>query len=211
MRYLRSGLFITLLLMMLAACNGPVAAPAPTPAPTPTLRPGFKLFEGTGVALQLPDTFTGGKLTGEDFKLLLERLKTLGSDFDQTVKLLESNPDLYLLWAFDSNVGKSGFMTNVNVTTEKVMSFVSIDTYVDAVLKQLPAQFKVQSRDSVTIAGQPAGQLISEIAAFNSKQLMYILKYDNRIYAVTYSTGLNDFDGRRPQFEQSIQTFVERP
>ena len=212
MVFLRRFVFVTLILVFaLAACNSPAAAPSPTPAPTPTLIPGFKLYEGTGVALQLPDTFNGGKLTGDDFQLLLERIKAMGPDFEQTAKLLESKPDLYLLWAFDSNVGQSGFMTNVNVTSEKVMSFMSLDTYVEAVLKQLPAQFKIQSRDSVTIAGQPARQLISEIAAYNSKQIMYILKYDNRIYAVTYSAGLNDFDERRPQFERSIQTFVETP
>jgi hypothetical protein len=33
---------------------------------------------------------------------------------------------------------------------------------------------------------------------------MYLLKHGNRIYIVTYSTGIDEFEQRLKQFEQSI-------
>lgn len=209
-RLVRLISLVSLLALLLAAC-GASAAPTPAPGPTPTAIPGFKKLAGTGLELWLPDTFEGGQLSGDDLKLIVERLKTLGPEFEQTTKMLEANPDLYKLWAFDSRPGDTGFLTNVNVVSEKVLSVVDVETYLDAMVKQLPSQFKIQSRQLTTVNGQPAGQLISELTDFDAKQMIYILKRGSLIYAVTYTTSIGEFDRRRADFEQSIATFAEVP
>lgn len=206
----RLTLLTCVILLAATACAAP-STPTPPPAPTAAPIPGFRLLEGSGVALQLPESYDGGKANSDDFKLVLERVKSLGSDFENIAKALEANPDLYLLWAFDSKVGPSGFLTNVNVTSEQVISAIGVETYAEAVRKQLPAQIEIQAQDDLTVAGQPAIRLISVMEQFNAQQSMYMLKRGNRIYIVTYSTGIDEFEPRLKQFEQSIQTFTVTP
>ncbi len=206
----RLTLLIGVIMLAVTACAAP-ATPPPPPAPTAAPIPGFHLITGNGISLQLPESYDGGKANSEDFKLVLDRIKSLGSEFENIAKAVESNPDLYLLWAFDSQVGPSGFLTNANITSEQVISAVSVQAYVEAVRKQLPAQIKVLSQDDLTVAGQPAIRLVSTMEQFNAKQAMYLVKQGNRIYVVTYSTGIDEFDQRLKQFEQSVQTFTVTP
>lgn len=206
----RWTLLCIIILSSLAACGAP-AQPATPAGPTATPIPGFEKFEGKGMELWLPDSFEGGKLTGDDLQIIIDRLNELGPEFEQTTQAIKNNPDLYLLWTFDGPSAETGFLTNVNVTTEKVLSAIDLDAYLDAVEKQLPPQFVIKSRDIVTVAGQPAGRVETDLADFGARQLIYIIKHDNRIFAVTYTTASEEFDQRRASFEQSIQTFVEVP
>jgi hypothetical protein len=186
----------------------PTQTPAPTPTPAPTSIPGWEKFPGAGVELWLPESFEGGDLS-KDLDVITSKLKTLGSDFEQIAASIEQNPSMFAFWAFDSDI-KSNFLTNVNVVTEKVVSAITVDTYMDATEKSLPESFKIIDRKTVKLDRYQAGRLIVTVAMPNvtAKESIYIIKEDNIMWLITYATSEAEFDTRQPMFEQSANTFT---
>ena len=185
----------------------PAAAPETTPAGS-AIPPGWTEFRQDGVALWLPPSYFGAG-TGPNLDRVVETVRALGPEFEGLAALIEANPDAYLLWAFDSNFGTSGFLTNVNVTTEQLPSDVSLEAYLDTVDRQLPDSIQVLERDIVPLTGTRAGRLVLQWSVQEApiKQVAYVVKAGLTIYSVTYSTAASEFDERLPVFEQSIRTF----
>lgn len=198
----------------------PTATPQPTataqptamPQPTATPIPGWKKFEGGGVALWLPQSYEGGNLN-KDIDLIVEGLRTLGPDFEQMAQMIEQNPTMYVIWAFDSEVGESGFLTNVAVTTERVLSAITLDTYLDAAVQHFPAQFQVVEREIVSLQDRQAGRLAIEfnVSGVVGREVLYVIKDDGTMWVITYATGAEEFAQRLPIFEQSALTFTIQP
>ena len=180
--------------------------------PSATSIPGWEKFEGGGVELWLPESYEGGNLD-EDLEVVVEGLRTLGPDFTQMADLIEQNPSMFVIWAFDSEVGNSGALTSVAVTTEKVLSAITIDTYLDAALDLFPPQFQVVERENVTLGDYPAGRLVIEFTISGSagKEVMYAVKDGNTMWILTFGTGASEFNQRLPDFEQSVQSFEIQP
>lgn len=180
--------------------------------PSATAIPGWEKFEGGGVELWLPESYDGGNLD-EDLEIVVEGLRTLGPDFAQMADLIEQNPSMFVIWAFDSEVGNSGALTSAAVTTEKVLSAMTIDTYLDAALEMLPPQFRVVEREIVTVGDNPAGRLIIDftISGMAGKEVMYAVKDGNTMWILTYGTGASEFNQRLPDFEQSVNSFEIQP
>jgi len=187
-------------------------APAPPARPTATPIPGWKQVEGEGAALWLPGSFTGGD-PAADMEFIISRLEALGPEYDPLAQMIEQNQEAFVMWAFDAQVGPAGFLTNVNVTRESVPAATTVDAYIEAVVKQLPSDFRVVGREMVALDRYQAGQLTLEftVAGSAGKQLSYMLKDGRTMWAVTYSTGADEFERRRPIFEQSARTFAVRP
>ncbi|HET7377790.1 MAG TPA: hypothetical protein VFK30_13840 [Anaerolineae bacterium] len=207
----RVVLFSLLALILLVGCNqsNSQANALPTPATTPI--PGWKEIQGGGIALWIPNTYEGGALSGEDRQILIDRIKALGKDFESTAKLIENNSDAFLLYAVDSNTNSQGGTNTINVTTEKVMSVITLDTYLDAASKQFPKQMSIDSRDIVTLDGKQAGKLVVEMMSLGVKEVLYVFKSGNDIYVITYATGPDDFDKLAADFELSAKTFYAKP
>lgn len=174
----------------------------------PTSIPGWEKFEANGVELWLPESYDGGNLK-EDLQTVVEKIKSLGPEYENMANVIEQNPDMFAIWAFDSNIGASGSLTSTAITFEKVMSVVTIDTYLDAASSQLPASFVVTDRQIVKLNGYDAGRLMIEfsITGTNGKELMYAIKNGNTFWVITYGTGADEFDQRLPEFEKSALTF----
>jgi hypothetical protein len=154
--------------LLLVACGQPSAPPAvPAPAPPATLLPGWKRIEGKGVSIALPDTFVGGDFSSADQDMLIASLEKMGSDFGQLVEMIKSNPELYLLFGLDPAPASSGVSPNVNIVHEKVLSVIDPETYMKALGKQMPAQFKVTSQENITLFGEPAGKMLIEATLAN--------------------------------------------
>jgi hypothetical protein len=183
-----------------------------TPQPTNTPIPGWEKFEGRGVELWLPESFEGGNLD-EDLDLIVERLKGLGPEFEQLSQTLDQNRSVFALWAFDSKVGEQGSLTSANITTEQVLSVITIDIYLDAVEKQFPPGFAVRERDIVQLGDREAGRLIADftVSGVSGNQLLYVVKDGNNIWVISYGTSVDEFEERLPVFEQSAQTFSIQP
>lgn len=171
--------------------------------------PGWEKFEGGGVELWLPESYEGGDLS-QDVELIVENLRRQGPDFEQMAKVIEQNPSMYVLWAVDLEVGDSGFLTNVAVTTEKVLSALTLEAYIDAAVKQFPEQLRLIERDAVSLGSYQSGRLILEftISGVVVKQVLYVIKEGNTVWVMTFATGLEEFDQRLPSFERIARTFT---
>lgn len=187
----------------------PTWQPTPTPPPTASSIPGWEKFAGGGVELWLPDSFEGGNLY-EDLEVIVEKLKALGPNFRQMAQMLEQNRSAFVLWVFDSQVGDTGGLTNVTVAKEKVLSVITIDTYLKALVQQLPSQFRVIDQKVMSRNPYPVAQVVVEgtIFSFQAKEILYIVKVDNTIWLIMFATDANEFDRRLPIFNQSIRTFT---
>jgi serine/threonine-protein kinase len=160
----------------------------------------------------LPESYEGGD-PSQDLDVIVEKLRTLGPEFAQMAKMIEQNPSAFVFWAFDSDVGDSGFLINVNVSTERVPSAITLEAYLDALVGQLPSQFRVVERGTVSLDHYQAERVLIEasIMGVEIKQVIYVIKEGNAIWAVTFSTSADEFDRRLPTFEQSMRTFKLRP
>jgi hypothetical protein len=185
-----------------------VSEPTSIPVVTNTAIPGWEKFESAGIELWMPASFEGGNLA-EDLDMIAEKLKGLGSEFDSIAQNIQNNPGMFVIWAFDSKVGPSGALTTVAVTTEKVLSAIPLDTYLDAAIQQLPSQFTVVERDIVKVGEHDAGRLVLEMAINNVmvKEVLYAMKDSNNMWVITCGTSGAEFDTRLPVFEQIVQTF----
>ena len=190
----------------------PTTAPAVASGPTATPIPGWKKFEARGIEIWLPGSYEGGD-PSQDLDVIVERLRALGPDFAQTAQAIEQNPSAFVLWAFDSHVGDSGLLTSVTVGTERIPSAITIEVYLDMLAKQLPSQFRVVEQGIVPLDYYQAGRALIEfsIKGVNGKQVMYVIKEGNTIWAVNYTTSADEFDQKLPTFEQSARTFRMRP
>ncbi len=180
--------------------------------PTATPIPGWERFEGRGVELWLPESFEGGDL-GKDVDVIAQNLRRFAPDSEQIAQMIEQNPEMYALWAFDTEVGDQGFLTNAAVTTEKVMSSITLDVYLDAALKQFPAWLRMMERDIVDIGDYQAGRLLIEfdMVGIEGQEVMYAIKDGNTMWVITYATGADEWEERFPDFEQSASTFKVLP
>ena len=183
-----------------------------TPVSTPTPIPGWSEFTAENISLWLPDSFEGGDIKN-DLDVVVGNLRSLGPDYEQIASMIESNPSVFLIWAFDSNLGPGGFLTNVNMTHEQVLSTVTTDVYAEAMSKQLPASFTISSQNKVQLGQNEATQLLVDMneSGITAKQVVYIIKNDNTIYCLTYSTSSDEFEDRFPVFKQSANTFTITP
>jgi len=205
---------VSILITTLACALSPSILPTKEPVTIPTIEimpttiPGWEKFEAQGVELWLPESYDGGNLK-EDLQTVVEKIKSLGPEYENMANVIEQNPDMFAIWAFDSNIGASGSLTSTAITFEKVMSVVTIDTYLDAASSQLPASFVVTDRQIVTLNGYDAGRLVIEfsISGTNGKELMYAIKNGNTFWVITYGTGADEFDQRLSEFEKSALTF----
>ena len=190
----------------------PTPTPVPTSTPAPTSIPGWSKMEADNVSIWLPDTYTGGDLVN-DLDVVVSKLEALGPEYEQIAQTIEANPSLFLIWAVDSNIGSTGFLTNMNLSHEEVLSAVTLDMYVQAIEQQLPSSFTITDQKKVQIGSDEAARLEIEMnqSGITAKQLMYVIKNNSTLYNITYSTGLDEFTDRLPEFEQSANTFTIQP
>jgi len=206
----------------------PTSAPRPTLTPEPTATPGvtstpvpgWKRFEGSGAELWLPENYKGGNpATG--LETIVAEIRALGPDFDEIANEVEQNlSDSHVaIFAFDANVGDALTLTTVQVISESLDSDVEItmDAYLDAVIKNLPADYRVVERKIEILDRYQAGRLSvdykitdQQVSVFR-KRLIYAIRVDDAMWVVQYLTERDDFKDALPIFELSIQTFVVQP
>lgn len=199
---------ILVLAVISLACQATSLLSGEAEQPTPTPIPGWVKFEAPSIEIWLPGTYEGGDLAN-DLEAIVGKLRALGPDFETMADTIEQNPGVFVLWAFDSEGGGAGFLTNVNITKEQVMSVLSLDTYVEAVEKQLPSSFTISERENVQLGEYESVRLVvdMDISGATAKELIYIVKDDNMIWSITFATGVDEFRERLPVFELSISTF----
>lgn len=197
-------------LLSLSCAFGSIAKSTLTPIP-PTPIPGWEKFSSVNVELWMPANFDGGDLTN-DLDVIIHRMRSFGPEYQKLADMIEKNPSAVTLLVFDTQVGSSGFLTNVNVVKEPVISTMSMQTYLDSASKQLPSiGFKVIENGIVQLDNYQAGRLVVQADALTAKEAMYIFKVKSTMWVITYSTGISEFEYRLPIFEKSANTIKITP
>lgn len=168
---------------------------------------GWKMHEGGGVKLSLPDNYEVG--SGDEMDSMVKSMKSLGSDYEAMAEMVAANPEMFRMWAYDPEVGNDGFMTNVTVVAEPIPSGITLESYIRAATSMLPEEMRIVEQDVMPVGEYEAARWVMETTMMGStiKQLSYAMKGDKEMYIVTFTTSLNDFNKLLPDFEKSIESF----
>ena len=200
--------------------NTPTATRAPTitltptrpPLPTVAPPPGWKKLESAQIELWVPGSFIGGDLV-KDRDPIVKNLRALGSEYAGYVKLIDQTPSPFAIYAIDSTIGSSGFITSISVTVNQIVSTGTGETIQGGVNQQLPRQYAVLDRRNVVVGFYAAERMVTDSAALSIRvrQLTYTIRSQNTAWVVVFSTAEGEFFPRLPAFEQSMQTLRFKP
>ena len=180
-------------------------------APTPTPIPGWEKFSGGGIELWMPESFEGGDLAN-DLDVVVERLQSLGPAYENLAKIIEQNPSAIVLLVYDTKLGSTGFLTNVNVVKEQVVSAMTLGMYLEGSSKQMASYgFKVNEQKIIRLDNYQAGRLVIQADALKAKEAIYVIKVKNTMWVITYAAGIAEFSARLPAFDQSANTIYITP
>ncbi|MBE9127939.1 MULTISPECIES: DcrB-related protein [unclassified Coleofasciculus] len=168
---------------------------------------GWKAIAGEGVTLSLPKHYEGGN-PHTDINTIAAKLEKVSPGYSARLEAIKQNPQAIALLAFDPKTANSGFMTNVNITKEKVPTGVTIQQYLEAATQQLVERYEILEQKVVSIDPYQGGRIVAKSTTGETpiQQLFYIVQDGNTFWLVTYSTTVAEFDQRLPTFEQSIAT-----
>ena len=207
-----------------APTSMPTSVPTPTstatatrtsttvPLPTPTPPPGWKKLESAQIELWVPSSYIGGDLI-KDRDPIIKNLRAMGSEYGGYVNLISQNPSPFAIYAIDSALGSTGFITNVSITANQIVSTGTGDTLQGGVSQQLFQQYAVLDRRNVVTGYYVAERMVTDSAAQNirMRQLVYTIKTQNTAWVVAFTTTEGEFFPRLPAFEQSMQTLKFKP
>jgi hypothetical protein len=197
-----------------SATFAPTLTLTPTPRPLPTFAPppGWKKLESAQLELWAPGSFVGGDPIKEK-DAILRTLRAWGPEYQSLYKSVEQNPTAFALYAIDSQLGSTGFVTAISVTANQIVSTSTGDTLQGGVRLQLPLQFTALDRRNVMLDYYYAERMVTDSPAqgIRMRQLVYTIKSLNTAWVVAFSTAENEFFPRLSTFEQSILTLRFKP
>jgi hypothetical protein len=192
----------------------PTITPTPTrlPIPTPALPPGWKKLQSAQIELGVPATFIGGEPAREKDSIL-KNLRALGPEYVSSAKIIDQNPALFAIYAIDSRLGTSGFLTSITVTVNQIVSTGPTNTLQGGVSQQLLPQYTVLDERTVLLGYYSAERMliVSPAQGTRTRQLVYTITSLNTAWVVAFSTVEDEFFQRLPVFEQSMQTLRFKP
>jgi hypothetical protein len=172
--------------------------------------PNFQKLQGNGVSLYLPPGYEGGD-PQKDIEEMAVNLEEAGSEEYKNLRnALRETKDLVALVAFDTQNSQGGFVTNVNVTSQKMPRGTSLEEFQQAIANDLiKAGYQILDQEIQALQQWQAGRILVEIETVNTQitQLVYTLSDRDIFWIVTYSTTTEEFADRLQDFEDSIMTF----
>jgi hypothetical protein len=184
-----------------------VDAGTPTNNGAAVSREGWQRVEGNHVSLELPPTWFGGDLLNNP-DALADAITALGPEYAQFSQLFAQNPDLMRLIAFDQE-SPAGFLTNVNVLQQEMGLALTLESYLDIAIPQLPTNLIVDENEIVEVNGREVARLIisADFPAGSVRILQYSMIRDTTLWVVTYTSSASAFEDHLPLFEASFETF----
>lgn len=164
----------------------------------------WTLFQGKEISMRLPDSFIGGN--PQDFDLVLENMRRIGPPFSGMVSQVEELRDVLALWALDTNLSELGLVTSVSVAGEPVLSFITIEQYLDAFEQDAITLSTSLESEIVRQGGREYAKAISTVdqGTFRFKVLTFIERKGDKFYNVVFTTPEEEFTMRLPLFEESF-------
>ena len=176
----------------------------------PTYAPieGWQKIETNEYEVYLPNSYEGGS-TDENVEQLIENFRQMGGEYKWYADTLEQDPDVYDLIATDTNLGPSGFITNLNISSEPILPTYSIEASMSSASVALPDNFQIVNQKMTIINGYEVGQIIInfEMNHIAGKELLYIIKGESTAWIFTFATGADEYNDRLLEFVQIIDSF----
>lgn len=174
---------------------------------TATPEEGWKMLQGEGISISLPEQYEGGS-PRTDLGKIEERLQEVAPEYVDRLQSLKENPNSLALVAFDFKGDTPESFTHVNAASEQAPPDVSIDAYLDTVSQTLAQLYTIEEQQVISVGDYEAGKIIGEIEANGTKmkQLFYMIQKEETFWIVTYATPSEEFEQRQGEFEQSIQS-----
>jgi serine/threonine protein kinase len=163
---------------------------------------GWKKFEGGGAELWLPPSWETGDLSEQLYKSM-NKSASHNPEIEQFVQQVQQNPSAFPIWAFDSNTSYSRFVTNVIVTKDEVLSNTNLEIYSKELVSR---EFSLLNMKTHWAKGYQVVKMI--VLGVNSKQVYYVIKDNNSIWTILFSTKEDEFEQNLPIFQASINTLV---
>ncbi|MEM9539020.1 MAG: hypothetical protein AAGA60_05850 [Cyanobacteria bacterium P01_E01_bin.42] len=210
-----------LLILPAIGCNRPSSDATNTPIKVSThqanakavgdiiVNPNFQKLQGNGVYLYLPPGYEGGD-PQKDIEEMAVNLEGAGSEYKNLSNALRETKDLVALVAFDTENSQGGFVTNVNVTSQKMPQGTNLEEFQQAIANDLMGVgYDVLEQEIQALQKWQAGQITVEIETGNTQitQLVYTIQDRDVFWVVTYSTPTEEFSDRLQDFQDSIVTF----
>ena len=195
------------------ASHTPTITPSPTrpPIPTATPPPGWKKLESANIELWVPSSFVGGDPV-KDKDVILKALRAFGSEYVASFKTIEQNPNAFAIYAIDTRLGNTGFITTVTLTVNQIVGTGTQETLQGGATLQFPRQYSVLDRRNVALY-YAAERMVTDSLVQNirMRQLVYTIKSTNTAWVLAFSTTEDEFFSRLPTFEQSGLTLRIKP
>ncbi len=190
----------------------PTPTPTQPPPPTATPPPGWKKLDAAQVELWVPGSFVGGDPV-KDREPLVKSLRALGSEYNGYINLISQTPSPFAIYAIDSVLGSTGFITNISITVNQIVSTGTGEVLQGGVSQQLPRQYTVLDRRGAVAGLYGAERMVADSFAqsIRMRQLVYTIKTQNTAWVVAFTTAENEFFTRLPAFDQSIATLRFKP
>lgn len=173
----------------------------------------FQTVVGNGVSLALPAGYEGGN-PDRELETVAQQLEKAGEEHHSLSEALRERKQAIALIAFDEANTQSGFVTNVNITRQRLDRDTSLEVFLAAVVTKIETLgYRVAESDTIDLQGEAAGRLVVEMTAGdqNIAQLVYAIPTTGAVWLITYSTPQDEFEARRAQFEASVETFAIIP
>ena len=196
----------------------PGAAPAPSPVQSPAAPVSqpvqeWKQFTTDKIEVSLPGSYEGGDPSNQSVQALIGMIRNMGPQYEETVRMLEQNPSLLLFLALDTNLSSAGFLTNLTIVTERGALYLPISAILEMLTREVGSINRVVlEKKEITLPPYEAGRMILQATDLpgDVRQVVYILKDGDNLWALTYSTSAAELDQRMPEFERSVGTFKPR-
>ncbi|MCI0475443.1 MAG: hypothetical protein L0Y55_04295, partial [Anaerolineales bacterium] len=180
------------------ATHTPTITPTPTRLPLPTAAPppGWKKLESANIELWVPGSFVGGDPV-KDKDALLKALRAFGSEYVASFKSVEQNPNAFAIYAIDTRLGSTGFITTITLTVNQIVGSGTQETLRGGATLQFPRQYTVLDRRNVALY-YAAERMVTDSVVQNirMRQLVYTIKSTNTAWVLAFSTTEDEFFSR---------------
>jgi hypothetical protein len=191
------------------ATRAPTLTPSPTQPPLPTATPpvGWKKLESAQVELWVPSSFIGGDPV-KDRDPLIKSLRAMGAEYNGYINLINQTPSPFSMYAIDSVLGSTGFITTISITANQIVSTGTGEVLQGGVNQQLPKEYKTLDRRGAVAGLYGAERMVTDWFAqsIRVRQVVYTIKTQNTAWVVAFTTTEGEFYARLPAFDQSIAT-----
>ena len=198
---------ISLLLLFCFTLFGcaPAKQAVPTILPTITPIPGWHMLEYAGFQIWLPGSYVGGSNLNID--MVIPQLSQKDPGYAKIAQSLKQRGTPYIVFAVDTD-SKPDKVTYMLVGNEKLSKPIEIGGYLDSLAKNLTAQsslFQIIKKEVIPSDRYPTGRIVVELNTLESgdiKQVVYAVKNGGTVWQISFTTPVEEFEGRAPVFEQ---------